>query len=984
MTTPITRKLPLSVLEGAVLGLLRDENTGEFRIDLDEPTVASAFEDMLDTLKGNWPEDELEQLLRHILVLSGADILGTSQPVTKDHTPWLKDIKTEINWRRWHAYRKMLSNSGRSGLVLQKLDQFTDTVLDLVGNPQDQGTWNRRGLLIGDVQSGKTQNYVALMNKAVDAGFRLIIVLSGNTEYLRRQTQERVDEGFIGRDTAGASKLGNARIAKDPYVGIGKLDHGIANATSMTTVLMDFLEMTKKGTSIPMPTDSSAPLVFVVKKNKFVLEAVDGWAKDQAGKGKIGFPLLLLDDESDYASINTRESDDPTAINSSIRKILSRFERSSYLAITATPFANIFIDDTAAYNNEGQELPDLFPEDYIFPLEAPTNYVGIQSVFGDPTADKTPGLHFLDDADKWIPFKHKKDHKVGPIPESLRESIRCFLIINTLMDLRIKMPKRRSMLINVSRFTNVQNTVAELISNELYAIKSAVELHSHTYANGRSNAILDGLRTTYESDFAHLRAPWTKVLEALHGSVASIQVQVYNSSEKDEETESIQSILPERQIAVGGDLLSRGLTLEGLVVSYFHRSVGAADTMMQMARWFGYRDGYRDLCRLWISEKTVADYQYVQEAVSELRSDLAQMHRNGLTPRDFGIAIRQHPESLLITARNKSRNGVIATNETVELSLLGRNLESRKLSGRVEDHEKNRAAVARLISEAPREPELQEGELGPLDGPWVSQRGYNQFKRVPKSLIADLLSSFVAGPDDFHFGAAPGFPNSALATTVRSSQGSMFQEWDVTFVNGSKGADAPPPTKMIIPGKDVHAVQRTLLPRAISSSARNVPKSTSEAITLWVSGQKTRVAGSDDLRKVLNAEQEKKAIKEYLAEHPDKTAATVPESWFYRYLPRPQLLIYPIIPAKPAKPADVHDEAPEVDNAVGDLLAEATPANPLYALKVALPINPAEIKAKSGMVKYMLNTVAQKFQMAGYEEMADVKVDIPAHVGAAN
>lgn len=969
MTTPITNSFPLSVLEGAVLGRLRDEASGELRTDLREKEVYAAFDEMCAVLHASWPETELEQLRRYILILVGADINGTGKPVTKDHTPWLKEAKTEINWRRWHAYRKMLANSGRSGLVLQKLDQFTDTVLDLVGNPQDPGSWNRRGLLIGDVQSGKTQNYVALMNKAADAGFRLIIVLSGNTEYLRRQTQERVDEGFIGRDTAGAAKLGSSQVARDPYIGVGKIDQGIANATSMTTVLMDYLEMTKKGTSIPMPTDSSAPLVFVVKKNKFVLEAVDGWARDQAGKGKIGFPLLLLDDESDYASINTRESDDPTAINTSIRRILSRFERSSYLAITATPFANIFIDDSATHQIDGQELPDLFPEDYIFPLEAPTNYVGIQATFGDQGTETIPGINFLSDADKWIPLKHKKDQSVTSLPDSLLDAIKSFLLVNALMDLRIKMPKRRSMLINVSRFTNVQNRVADLVSSELYALKSTIETHGSAYARGRANDVLDDLRETYEREFAAIGVPWIEVLNTLHSSVAPIQVQVYNSAEKDEEAELTSGIVPDRQIAIGGDLLSRGLTLDGLVVSYFHRSVGAADTMMQMARWFGYRDGYRDLCRLWISEKTVGDYQYVQEAVTELRGDLAQMHRNGLTPRDFGIAIRQHPESLLITARNKSRSGIVGKNESVELSLLGRNLESRKLSADVEVQARNRLVIQRMVKEA-----INSGCGETVTLP----RGYNQLLGVPKTVIANLLTDFEAGPDDMFFGTAPGFPNSGLATTVKSSQGAMFQEWDVTFMNGARGTKSSASSSKLIPGKEVIAVGRRLVPRKVSSPrGRTVTSPKTQSFSLWVSGDKTRVAGADDIRKLLPSDIEEQACLDYLEEN-NKSSTGVPESWFYRYLPRPHLLIYPLIPTNLP---ELHDEAPDFWDEVSDVLSGASPDEPLYALKVALPINPSEVKAKNGIVKYMLNTVAQKFQMAGYEELADISIGNSAQNG---
>ena len=236
---------PLSALEGAVLGLLTDQVTGETKTGIQEQDVRDAFDACTPIMRTDASDDELEQLFRYVLAMVGADIAIGGEPVTKnDHEPWLKDVKSEINWRRWRAYRKMLSKQGRSGRVLDRLDKFTDDVLDLAGNPQKPGPWNRRGLIIGDVQSGKTQNYLALINKAADAGYRLVIILSGNTEYLRRQTHERVDEGFIGRDTRRVG-MPKGAVLKDAHIGVGKIDQDIANATSLTTVLMDYRQATK-------------------------------------------------------------------------------------------------------------------------------------------------------------------------------------------------------------------------------------------------------------------------------------------------------------------------------------------------------------------------------------------------------------------------------------------------------------------------------------------------------------------------------------------------------------------------------------------------------------------------------------------------------------------------------------------------------------------------------------------------------------------
>lgn len=961
MTIP-AMVFPLSALEGAVFGYLTDPATGETRTGLQEQDVRAAFTAFTPIMRTDASDDELEQLIRHVLAAVSADIPGPGPgPVTKnDHEPWLKEMKSDINWRRWRAYRKMLSKQGRSGRVLDRLDKFTDDVLDLAGNPQKPGRWNRRGLIIGDVQSGKTQNYLALINKAADAGYRLVIILSGNTEYLRRQTHERVDEGFIGRDTRRVG-MPKGAVLKDVHIGVGKIDQEVANATSLTTVLMDYLQATKNGTDVPLPSSSSGPLVFVLKKNKYVLDAVNGWARGKADShGSIDLPVLLLDDESDYASVNTNEAEDPTAINGSIRKILSSFTRSSYVAITATPFANIFIDYEASgiVQDDGEAVDDLFPEDYIYPLEAPSNYVGIRATFGTDEEDRPQSVQYLTDAQQWIPVKHRKTQVVGPLPVSLKEAVRSFLLANTILDGRVKAPAKRSMLVNVSRFTNVQDAVGDLLTEELYRYKQAIELHALTYSAGRSNAVLDELKSTFERQFSSTRLSWTAILAELHKSVADVRVKVYNSSVDKAEDEDYREEVPTRQIAVGGDLLSRGLTLDGLVVSYFHRSVGAADTMMQMARWFGYRDGFQDVCRLWISEKTAADYRFVGAAIQELRDDLAHMHRNNMTPRDFGLAVQQHPESLLITARNKMKHTV---QYEKEVNLLGRNLETRKLSANSAVQADNFDAAQMLATAA-----LASGCTTD-----ESARGYTRFRNVPKGLVADLLHNYKAADDDIFF------TGSGLERMVRASPGEPFQTWDVTFMNGpkKKGDSELPSLAGLVAGQSVFKVGRALMLRHLTAKDGTLTGS-----SLWVSGKKTRLAGSDDLRKVLDPEVEAAAMDAYQdqttvlsSEAGSIQSGFIPERAIYRHLRRPQLMIYAVEPSHDAgvQPDDNLTLTPEISELMSDLtVAARKPDFAFIALKIALPTSDSDYNSKNGRVKYVLNKVAQKYWMADYEELS--------------
>ncbi|WP_427019057.1 Z1 domain-containing protein [Pseudarthrobacter sp. P1] len=419
--------------------------------------------------------------------------------------------------------------------------------------------------------------------------------------------------------------------------------------------------------------------------------------------------------------------------------------------------------------------------------------------------------------------------------------VRAFLLVNAILDSRVKAPTKRSMLVNVSRFTNVQDKVGELLTRELFDNKSAIEMHALTYSSEKANPFLDKLRETYEAQFGSVGRSWDLIVADLHKSVADIRVKVYNSSVDKAEDEDYQEDIPTRQIAVGGDLLSRGLTLDGLVVSYFHRSVGTADTMMQMARWFGYRDGFQDLCRLWISEKTASDYRFVGAAIQELRDDLAHMHRTNMTPRDFGLAVQQHPESLLITARNKMKNTL---KYEKEVNLLGRNLETRKLSADPEVQAGNfRAAQDLATAIAAAGCTADE-----------TARGYTQYQSVPKDLVADLLHTYKAADDDIFF------TGSGLERMVRASPGERFQTWDVTFMNGPKKKDEKvlPGLAHLVPGKRVYKASRALMLRHLTAK-----DGTFTGSSLWVSGKKTRLAGSDDLRKVLDP----KVVAEALAEH---------------------------------------------------------------------------------------------------------------------
>lgn len=529
----------------------------------------------------------------------------------------------------------------------------------------------------------------------------------------------------------------------------------------MTTAARDFTKSSREATSITIDSKASAPYVFfVVKKNKSVLLALSQWLDEQPKTaGQLDVPLLLLDDESDYASVNTKEEDNPTAINDAIRGILAQFLRSSYIAFTATPFANIFIDC--------DNTDDLFPRDFIYALESPTNYVGAEATFGSTGGENTANVIELDDVEEWIPpLKHKSGHPVDGIPPSLVDAVRAFFIANAVRDLRGQ-NEARSMLINVSRFKRVQRQVFDLVEAEVARIKTAIELYSVLHARGELNEELTMLEGVYQSVYPDCEFPWPTVLSALTSAVSDIRVQLFNS-DKDRQLAEEEVIWdrPRRLIAVGGDVLSRGLTLDGLSTSYFFwRRTQASDTLLQMARWFGYRDGYHDLCRLWIDPSVAADYRFVADSVAELRRDLRAMFDQKLTPSDFGLAVRKHPGALLVTAKNKMK---AAETRTAIISLIGKRIETVKLPADAETLRANFQAFEEFL-EVIDNREYRHGD---------TPRGYRWWQGVPKALIADFLDAFKAHSTDELFSQA------AISKFVRTNGIDGFRQWDVVLVNG--------------------------------------------------------------------------------------------------------------------------------------------------------------------------------------------------------
>ena len=375
----------------------------------------------------------------------------------KGHEKWFLARKAELDMKYWERYKQyLLSDKGFSTQVVNTMDDMLDTLTDLLGDPARDISYKRRGLIIGDVQSGKTANYTGLICKAVDSGYKVVVLLTGMIEKLRQQTQKRIDEGFVGADSDAMMKQKEDKL----IIGAGNYDPSIRPMV-LTSTSDDFKQQNASNLNFDL-RNINGPVIFVVKKNSAVLKRLNKWLRtfNQNGDQPINHSLLMIDDEADNASVNTKSEDSPTAINGQIREMLKLFSKSSYVGFTATPFANIFIDPDN-YNDMVAE--DLFPKDYIYSLNSPSNYIGARNIFDENGEAKHMLVEIADnpiekDSIAFIlPLKHKSSIQVNVLPEDLKTAVSAFMLANVIEDLRGMKGNHRSMLVNVSRFTAVQN-----------------------------------------------------------------------------------------------------------------------------------------------------------------------------------------------------------------------------------------------------------------------------------------------------------------------------------------------------------------------------------------------------------------------------------------------------------------------------------------------------------------------------------------------
>ena len=828
------------------------ERTLPVLLPSDRPPTEAEVRAFATQLRAAFPisDEDFESLLRRVYTKVSISMdMGVA--LVSEHKPWLNASKPAIDPFYWQRFQQLLTNKGWPPQVVTRLDSVTDELLDLLGNPKQQDHFKLRGLVVGDVQSGKTATYTALTCKAGDAGYRLIILLTGTLENLRRQTQERLDEGFVGLDSSG--ELTTVRANRQ--IGVGIIDSS-QFAGVFTSRLRDFNKTLLE--SLGFRLDGfKIPVLVVIKKHKSILQNLEKWLLDfNAGAdGKISAPVLVIDDEADNASVNTRKGgEDPAEINRRIRSLLAKFTHSSYIGFTATPFANVFIDpDTtdAMLDN------DLFPRDFIYGLEPPSNYVGPQAIFGEDPIRNI--LRSVEDADAMFPAKHKSSLIVTELPESLLEAARAFLLVTTIRDLRREGPTHRSMLINVSHFTAVQDQVTDLLHSWLSQIQQDIRNYSQLIiSEALRNSNLAALHNTWQREFSDTEFDWETVQEGLVEGVLPVSVRAVNqrtgAASLDFKQHQESGL---RVMVVGGNSLSRGLTLEGLSTSYFFRFTKMYDSLLQMGRWFGYRDGYEDLCRIWLTDEVVDWYTHITSATAELRQELRKMRDQGRKPIDFGLKVRAHPDALMVTAQNKMRTSVLIKRV---VSIANKSLETTYVKTNENIVNANRIVVDNFLRGL-------EAEGIPME---TSGLGNPIWRKVPKQLVAALLRDFSVDPANVKFQAKD------LATFVDSTQETFLQEWDVVIPQGRGNT-------ITVGGAVVRPTERFV--RVYSNS-------------VLVSGKSARIASPGIEQEGLPPEMVANLIAQYRKDKPTKT---VPDYVFREERPRPLLLIHVVRPLPKGK-----------------------------------------------------------------------------------
>jgi hypothetical protein len=607
--------------------------------------------------------------------------------------------------RNWGSLKRELASGNWSDADIESLSQASDKVVAHLPNPHGDEHFRGMGLVLGYVQSGKTTNFTAVIAKAADAGYGCFIVLSGIHEGLRQQTQARLTQQLR--------------------------DQNPESWRCLTEPDRDFQESPNVDADL-QATQRGQHLLIVIKKNASRLRRLRDWLGGAADGTLTRCPTLIIDDEADQASINTATiGSDPTTINRLIREIVAALPKVAYVGYTATPFANVLVDPS--------RFEDLYPRDFIIDLPRPDRYIGPEVLFGREPLEFDPDGFASDGADlirsiATAEAQHlRTPEKVDPTnlaadAPALASALRYFLLSTAARRLRSGINPHATALVHTSQSVAAHSAVRGLVESELVSWRTLLAKNDPVFLDTLAGEWTDECSRVSPALFDNPQASFDDLRPELAKVAADISVITDNSSSSDRL--SYEGDRRRTVIAVGGNTLSRGLTLEGLSVSYFVRSASAYDTLLQMGRWFGYRHGYEDLTRIWLTDEMRGWFHHLATVEAEIRSDIERYDDEHVTPLDVGVAIRTHPK-MAITAASKMRGAVDG-----EVSYSGRRLQTILFRNRDADWLRGNLEATRVLLA-----DIEDRGFAMRRG--SGQRGDTRiFGPVPSELVLDFLSRY--------------------------------------------------------------------------------------------------------------------------------------------------------------------------------------------------------------------------------------------------
>lgn len=581
----------------------------------------------------------------------------------RGHVPWLANVD-RASWYYWRRLREYLMDvRNRPDAAVRSLDDSSDKVLGTLENPLGEAHFDTRGLVVGHVQSGKTASYAAMIAKAADAGYKLFIVLSGITNSLRQQTQRRLDEELVGISTG-----------EPAGVGIPDASHAWVTFTTDALSSGDF----DPGNVNSAALAGSNAILIVTKKNVFRLTRLIQWLEATSADILDSVKCLVIDDEADLASPNTGgnrtppnaiqpdgleeigEGESPTAINACIRQLLGKFKKVAFVAYTATPYANVLMNPHARDIDAGE---DLYPRSFIIALPKPIDYYGVEEIFGsaDEQEDGMDVIRLIpeDDVTLIVPRRRSDTEDFEPVTvPSLQQAIEDFVLAGAAHLRRVGEDPPATMLIHPSQSVNVQRSLALLIEHVIKDLRDEWRYY-------RDEGIGQRLQKRWDDDFRRvtrslnqgLELEFEDIKDEIGQFLEQVDVRLINYISEDQL--DYQRRPGPKSIVIGGNRLSRGLTLEGLLVSYYIRPAATYDTLMQMGRWFGFRKGYADLTRIYTTETLASWFRDLADVEREVRDEISRYEKEHKTPKDFSVRIRVHPVMMVTSPLKMKWAGVV-------------------------------------------------------------------------------------------------------------------------------------------------------------------------------------------------------------------------------------------------------------------------------------------------------------------------------------